>query len=151
MTKAKSKKSKIKTSLTDNVDNTTANDNSMIQNSYQTNSLADYTPQYVLDSDAKDSGRIITSKYEFDLFYKEDDIAYAVYRVKYLKSPHPHWNLMKNAKIVASLAESYFTRNEVKILHGGKGFLQLLELAKLPDINHQQALTKIKSWLKSLA
>lgn len=113
----------------------------------QNNSLADYTPQYVLDSDAKDSGRIITSKYEFDLFYKEDDVAHAVFRVKYIKNSSPHWNLMKNTKIIASLPEAAFSAREIKILHSAQGFLKLLELAKLPETSTKTVQSKISSWL----
>lgn len=136
-------KNKKTNAVNDNAGNTQSN----ITIHNQNNNLADYTPQYVLDSDAKDSGKIITSKYEFDLFYKEDDISYAVFRVKYLKSPHHHWNLMKNNKIVASLPEAGFSDKEIKILHSATGFLQLLELAKCSDITNQIVHTKIKSWL----
>lgn len=109
---------------------------------------ADYTPQYVLDSDAKDGGKLITSKYEFDLFHKEDDIAFAVYRVKFIRGSKAHWNLMKNNKILASLSESSFTEKEVKLLHSSAGFQKLLEIAK-SDTESKDAQTSISKWLKA--
>mgnify|MGYP001608533302 CR=1 FL=1 len=109
---------------------------------------ADYTPQYVLDSDAKDGGKLITSKYEFDLFHKEDDIAHAVYRVKFIKGTKAHWNLMRNNKILCSISESSFNEKEVKILHSSSGFLKLLEIAK-SDQQSRDALTYISKWLKA--
>lgn len=111
-------------------------------------SATEYTPQYVLDSDAKDSGKIITSKYEFDLYHKEDDVAFPVYRVRFIKGSKAHWNLMKNNKIIDSVSASDFSESEIKILHSSEGFLKILEIAKT-DCESGSATTSISNWLKS--
>ena len=110
--------------------------------------ITEYTPQYVLDSDAKDTGKIITSKYEFDLYHKEDDVAFPVYRVRFIKGSKAHWNLMKNNKIIDSVSAADFSESEVKILHTSEGFLKLLEVAKR-DEEAGSATTSISNWLKA--
>ena len=106
-----------------------------------------YTPQYILDSDAKDTEKIITSKYDFDLYNKDKDIVHDVFRVK---SEKTSWLFMKNNKQFLEISYDLFSNDQLKQLKSVNGFTKLLSICK-SNPESASAIDQIKNWLTEQA
>lgn len=90
------------------------------------------------------------SKFEFDLYHEEDDIAEKVIRVQRVSMPNKgeKWKIFENSKVVFVIEGTKLTKKEREFLHTPDGFNFLIAQFKQGIKSFNALKTEIKKKLK---
>lgn len=90
------------------------------------------------------------SKFDFDLYHEEDDIAEKVYRVKRVSMPNKgeKWKLLENNKVIFVVEGTKLTNKEREFLRTIDGFNFLITQFKQGIKSFNSLKTEIKKNLK---
>lgn len=94
---------------------------------------SDPTSVVPMTEEIKDhSNRYNLSKFEFDLYHEEDDIAEKVIRVKRVSMPNKgeKWKIMVDNKLIFTIESSKISKKEREFLQTVEGFNFILSQAK---------------------
>lgn len=91
------------------------------------------------------------SKFDFDLYHEEDDIAEKVYRVKRVSMPNKgeKWKIMIDNKVVFVIEGNKLSKKEREFLVTVDGFSFILAQAKLGIKSLNSFRTELKKIIKS--
>ena len=90
-------------------------------------------PQNNFSEETKNPSLKHLSKFEYDLYNEEDDIALPVIRVKHFSLPNngDKWKFFENKKVAFVLEGSKLLKKEKEYLHTIEGFNFMLSQAKI--------------------
>jgi len=83
--------------------------------------------------DLKDTNKYNLSKFEYDLYHEEDDVAEKVIRVKHFSLPNKgdRWKIFEDNKILQIIEGGKLTNKEKEFLRSVEGATWLLSRAKV--------------------
>lgn len=94
------------------------------------------------------SSKLTLSKFDYDLYHEEDDIAQKVIRVKSVSMPAKgiKWKVMEDNKLIFTIESTKVSKKEKEFLQSVDGFNFILKQAK----NNIKSLNSFKIELKKI-